>query len=147
MPRNGPQPREGESERSVTTRLADTTENESATTAESARGIAQRAVFFGQRAVLFKTVFSALVFDSCGGVYNPQPKSPRIRPRMTTGAKWPMSMSDPRGHHGQNARARMEPSAAIRMVTAIILRMAVAITASALPHRECFAMAALIAWC
>ena len=63
MPRNGPQPREGESERSVTTRLADTTENESATTAESARGIAQRAVFFGQRAVLFKTVFSALVFE------------------------------------------------------------------------------------
>jgi hypothetical protein len=77
MPRNGPQPREGESERSVTTRLADTTENESATTAESARGIAQRAVFFGQRAVLFKTVFSALVFDSCRGVYNPPAKEPK----------------------------------------------------------------------
>ena len=43
-------------------------------------------------------MFAALVFHP---VATPQPKSPRIRPTMTIGAIWPMSMSDPRGRHGQ----------------------------------------------
>jgi hypothetical protein len=59
MPRNGPQPGEGELERSVTT-----TENESTAMAESARGIAQRDA-------PPDTMFAALLFDLCRDAHDP----------------------------------------------------------------------------
>jgi hypothetical protein len=69
MPRNGPQPGEGESERSVTTDTWPTPPKTNPRPWLSQRGVSRNETF--------DTMFAALLFDLCRGAHDPPSKEPK----------------------------------------------------------------------